>query len=481
MTPEETRDRQALYRDVQYERMSPAEADAQLRQWGQEPFQSRPDPSRFDPMTESEWTLPMAAAWFIWRSPDAVRDQWNPARNGWQKWVRVPKRKNTGAGSKGPRWELKRFERATLAEVFSQARLRRDAQTGKATALWSVLSDRIHTPCSRLKDALKYGDLRASWGKRGSGDFEELPPEYWQRRFEAIANPPKKQPSSNRPASAHVRLTTRTLTFPKNSKQGRETVQSSASSMPTISRDEFEDLPDLSLTEKTIPQTLQLRRQHAVPNDENDGVFFRRDDIILAERSVSQVEYEHPDWSLGQALGWVAYQRRDAFRSLWETDLNPLPDYYGETYSSDFVMDDPASALMQALITAKLIGYLGGEPITSTRWLGSEVWNRPHVQFVRADVIKIWKEVPTATPVKKPRPSKEKMTEIHEGLNAERGSQPSEQEFRDRLGEYGFDSNVKRVREFREKYAAEKGITFEPGPRGKRKPRPDPTQRPEKC
>ncbi len=480
MTPEEAHVRKALYLEVEYERISPAEADAQLIQWGWEPFQSRPDPSRFDPMTETEWTLPMAAAWFIWRSLDAVRDQWNPARSGWRKWVRIPKHKSMGAGSKGPRWKLKRFGRANLAEVFSQAHLPGDVQSGKATALSSVAPDHIHTPYSRLKEAMQSGHLRATWGKRGSDDFKELPPEYWQRRFEAIAKPPKKQPSSNWPGPAPVRSTVRALISHKSTKARDQTVKSFPPDVPAIHPDELEDLPDLSLTETSTSQTLQQRHHHTVVVDENDEILFQRDDIILAEHKVSQVEYEYPDWSLGQALGWVAYQRRDAFRSLWETDLNPPPEYYGETYASDFVTGDPASALRPALISGKLIGYLGGEPIPSTRWLGSEVWDRPHMQFVRADVIKIWKEIPTATPLKKPRPSKEKMTEIHEGLNAERGSQPSEQDFRDKLEEYGFDSNVKRVRAFREKYAAEKGIRFEPGPRGKRKPRSDPTQRPEK-
>jgi hypothetical protein len=35
-----------------------------------------PEPGRFDPMKEPFWTLPMALAWIIWRSPDWVRTQW---------------------------------------------------------------------------------------------------------------------------------------------------------------------------------------------------------------------------------------------------------------------------------------------------------------------------------------------------------------------------------------------------------------------
>jgi hypothetical protein len=122
MTPEESRNREALYREVEYGRRSSAEADTQLKKWGQRPFQRRrADLSSLDPMTEAEWTLPMAAAWFIWRSHDAVRDQWNPTRQGWQKWVRTPKRRRQIGDRLGPLWLLKRFERATLEDVFSEA------------------------------------------------------------------------------------------------------------------------------------------------------------------------------------------------------------------------------------------------------------------------------------------------------------------------------------------------------------------------
>ncbi len=62
MALESNRERVALYRDVDYEQLSPGAADDQLKQMELEPFESRLDPSRFDPMQEVEWTLPMTAA-----------------------------------------------------------------------------------------------------------------------------------------------------------------------------------------------------------------------------------------------------------------------------------------------------------------------------------------------------------------------------------------------------------------------------------
>jgi hypothetical protein len=211
MTPEEAHKRKNLYRDVEYTRMTPADADAQLAELGQEPFQrQRPDRSNLDPLSEKEWTLPMAAAWFIWRSPDAVRDQWNPARQGWRKWVRTPKRRMQAGGPHGPYWKLKSFGPATLADVFDQAGLPADPHKRSAPNGNIAASDHIHTPYSRFKEALQSGCLRATWGKREYGDSEEIPAEYWRRKFDAIANP-KSSSLSEKPELVPVRSTARSL------------------------------------------------------------------------------------------------------------------------------------------------------------------------------------------------------------------------------------------------------------------------------
>jgi hypothetical protein len=63
--------------------ISPQMAELWNSNMGWEPFPDFRDKTKFDPMQESEWTLPMAAAWFIWRSLDAVRDQWPIYRRAW--------------------------------------------------------------------------------------------------------------------------------------------------------------------------------------------------------------------------------------------------------------------------------------------------------------------------------------------------------------------------------------------------------------
>lgn len=437
MTPEDARDRKALCREVEYGQISPAEADAELVELGQKPFQSRRlDLSTIDPMTEAEWTLPMTAAWFIWRTSDAVRDQWNPARVGWRKWVRVPRRVGGLGGRRGPSWKLKSFGRATLQDALSQAGLAREVNQGKVTAQRSIASDLIHTPYSRLKRTLQSGDIQATWGKLDSDDFEKLPPEYWQREFEAIANP-KKQSRPERPAPDHLGSTVKTLTFQNSTPRLRNPVHSRSPTMPVINLHELEDLPDLSLTETSTSQTQEEHRHSALPYEENNEVFLRREDVILAEQKISQIEYEQPDWSLGQALGWVAYRRREAFRSLWETDLNPPPNYYGEAYSSGLVTDDPASALREALLSEKLIGRVGGESLSPAKWLDLDVWGVRRIKFLRTDVIKVWVELNPSPPPKKPSPSDEQLTNVHEELDRALGKPSQYQQFYDKLKELG--------------------------------------------
>jgi hypothetical protein len=468
MTPEQIRRRKALFREVEYGRISPAEADVQLRRWGQQPFQKRLDTSQFDPMTEEEWTLAMAAAWFIWRSLDAVRDQWNAARQGWQKWIPYtppprPKGLIVPRNSKPPPSLIRKgFGRATLADVYSQARPPGASQGDSLQAAFT------HSPYGRLREALGSGQLQATRGRSSSGNAEKILREYWQRQFDAEAAGKTQQ----LPSSSELRrfiASTRNLTG--TNVQVRDVKIGSEHDLDKL----LEEI-DASIGWDGTKYKKWKRDYDNSLSDLND-VFIGRHDVIRIEQRLSEQEYDGLDWNIGQALGWVAYQKQGTFRSLWKADLNPHPTYYGETYSPDFVASDPAAALKQELLSETLVGYQDGEAVRSISWIGSEVWDRPGMRFMRADIIKIWKELPLAVPAKKPRPSKEQMTEIHEGLEAERGSQPSEQAFRDKLEEGGFDSNVRHTRQFRKNYAAEKGIRLEPGPRGKHKPRPNSTQR----
>jgi hypothetical protein len=66
--------------------IAPDQAEAEAARLGIPPFARTPDPTKFNPMTEPWWTLGMAAAWIIWRTPTAVRRVWSDYRNEVTTW-----------------------------------------------------------------------------------------------------------------------------------------------------------------------------------------------------------------------------------------------------------------------------------------------------------------------------------------------------------------------------------------------------------
>jgi hypothetical protein len=75
--------REMILAMARFGEISPSTAEKWIREEGFEPIPPFPHIAAFDPMQEPEWTLPMAAAWFIWHSSDAVRDQWMRYRRAW--------------------------------------------------------------------------------------------------------------------------------------------------------------------------------------------------------------------------------------------------------------------------------------------------------------------------------------------------------------------------------------------------------------
>jgi len=66
--------------------MTPPEAEAEALRLGIKPYAIEADPSKFDPIREAWWTLPMAIAWIAWREPDRVREFWDPYRSECWDW-----------------------------------------------------------------------------------------------------------------------------------------------------------------------------------------------------------------------------------------------------------------------------------------------------------------------------------------------------------------------------------------------------------
>ena len=78
--------RDDLIESVRYGRMSPDEAEAEAAKRGLGKLATEPDIGSFDPMSETWWTLHMAVAWVVWRTPERVRAYWDAFRRECWDW-----------------------------------------------------------------------------------------------------------------------------------------------------------------------------------------------------------------------------------------------------------------------------------------------------------------------------------------------------------------------------------------------------------
>jgi hypothetical protein len=98
---------------------NPEEAEAWAKENNQPPFASSPDITRFDPMRETDWTFAMAAAWIIWRTPDAVRKHWDAYLYECREWRCRESRFSDGRHEVG--WEVQKCPMVSLRDVVRKA------------------------------------------------------------------------------------------------------------------------------------------------------------------------------------------------------------------------------------------------------------------------------------------------------------------------------------------------------------------------
>jgi hypothetical protein len=193
--------------EVREGRLTPQAAETWAKDQGLEPFERKPFVPPTEAMALEKWTAPMAAAWFIWRSPDAVRDQWDKARLGWRIWERV-----RAGGPGGPRrmipWRLKRVEQATLADVFSQAgfakEIARSSPIGRGVPLGARSMLESDNPYDRMRLVLERGWLQAFRVPTGNVGEEAIPPGQWTALFRPLTCIPGNSAPSGGPGSKTV-------------------------------------------------------------------------------------------------------------------------------------------------------------------------------------------------------------------------------------------------------------------------------------
>lgn len=111
---------------VQWGLVTPADADAWARERGEEPFDYQPDPAGFDPMSLEEWSLAMATAWIIWRTPADVCRAWEPYATECRTWHRIdyvePKAVAGGALTRRSGFEARPGKAPSPHDVIGDAR-----------------------------------------------------------------------------------------------------------------------------------------------------------------------------------------------------------------------------------------------------------------------------------------------------------------------------------------------------------------------
>src|SRR5262245_10675260 len=66
--------------------LTAVQAEAEAARLNLPPLRGKPDASKFDPASQTWWTLPMVVSWIAFRSIDVVREQWDAYRKECRVW-----------------------------------------------------------------------------------------------------------------------------------------------------------------------------------------------------------------------------------------------------------------------------------------------------------------------------------------------------------------------------------------------------------
>jgi hypothetical protein len=281
----------------------------------------------------------MTAAWFVWRSYDAVRDQLKFAR------------RDIKLDELNRRLETPTFIRqanrrpSSVACVFDEAGLAEGTRPVLRLQDYPPPNPLTDNPYDRLKFALQDGRLRATRLYRESTRARtvsavEIRRDEWTD-FDALADPPVER--------------------------------------------WIDDSP---------PRTWSSYPRWSDPK--TDLVIVQREDALKVEQELCLREFQNPTWSGSQALGWLAYRNQDEFRSLEPRDLERRRFLLSE-YPKDWSDADPIGVLTSGLLSGKLKAHLDQHELTELE-IGAIIhgglWGRKDLWFRPEDV----KNLPTTQP-----------------------------------------------------------------------------------
>jgi len=297
-------------------------------------FSLKPDLAAFDPIAEDCWTLPMAAAWIIERSPEGVSEHWEVYRRKWTVWRQRPMLIEDDDMVIG--YELEPVGPISPSSVLQDVQELPDRLEQQNIKTLSDRQDRqspFH-PTVELAFALRSGQLPAMGFWSNSEIRSSVLKEYW------------------RPA--------------RKAKKG---VDSFSSILVSV-----RDVLSIWLPKNLLWSGMSKRK--ALPFE--------------VERTATLPPgFDQPDWSLEHVLFWINIRNIDKLRSL-ELRNKDRPAWYGQRYRSGLVDQLPENQLMEALITEKLVGYERSQRIDAGDWHERSLLSPQTVWFRRDHILTLW-------------------------------------------------------------------------------------------
>jgi hypothetical protein len=374
MEQSQDQDRQARLEMVADGLLKPDDAERWARRKGQNGFAINPhlhDPNRVNSVLSSlpeKWTLPMVAAWFVWRSPLAVFDQVDASREGWKKWVQISPPVALGIGAK---YQLENVGRASFSEILQEAypeieEARREAQRS-AAPLTNSAPRKSNSRSRALTVAWRQGQALAI-GRLQKALLSEI-----LRAFNATRGVPRS------PNEWHIY---------------------------------FNQLAPPA--DEIISSSIELNS------------YFLRHQVVEAESRMTAHELDTPLLGVNAALGWVAYQRRTHFRALDKGDVSGRR-YRGQTYPNCFESDRPVQDLFYAIVEGRLKGYRDGVEVAlaECRRMKS-LWQLNNVNVYRKDLLNVWPDLSNdpAAVQKLSGANNERPSDEHTRVGKKRGPKP---------------------------------------------------------
>jgi hypothetical protein len=321
------------------------------------PFARKPDPKSFDPMAEEFWTLPMALAWFIWRTPESVVEQAEHYRSSWRRWGTVPPKGLPDTLGQHV-WDLIPASKPSISELLRHPDLMRlPINFLFDPATWDPfqrMSPAVSSPYRRLLEALQLDQIHATAVSR------------------------KGKLKGQRAPFPHVVELLRSGLF-----EARE----QASVIQKLARSETsKDLFDFPMEE------------HATENFRGFGeILLPREEVLFADRLASAFDYDWVNWTTEHALGWIAYRNVETFRlvSLHRTDSSASE---AAERRLDFAYPNPHFLLLVALREGRLVARPSIEvmhleipnPVLPEWWTKHSLQDTWPLRFTRSEVISLF-------------------------------------------------------------------------------------------